>query len=99
VRMRGEGKIAESITQLFRLSRSRFIKKKEFEFNMSSFDHRANDIQLRLFWVFAGSAYYSAMPSPSSLQVDGIEKHPQSVDLSAHCELASDCVRASTSFL
>jgi hypothetical protein len=49
VRMRGEGKIAESITQLFRLSRSRFIKKKEFEFNMSSFDHRANDIQLRLF--------------------------------------------------
>lgn len=51
VRMRGEGKIAESITQLFKLSRSRFIKQKEdlFDLNCNDFNHRANDIQLSLF--------------------------------------------------
>jgi DNA repair photolyase len=49
VRMRGEGKIAESITQLFKLSRSRYINKREFEFNCSDFNYRANDIQLSLF--------------------------------------------------
>ncbi len=49
VRMRGEGKIAESINQLFKLSRSRFIREQKFEFNCSSFNYRANDIQLSLF--------------------------------------------------
>ena len=49
VRMRGEGKIAESINQLFKLSRSRYIKKRDFEFNCTSFNYRANDIQLSLF--------------------------------------------------
>ena len=50
VRMRGEGKIAESITQLFNMSKNRFIKSKnEFEFNCTSFNHQANKIQLALF--------------------------------------------------
>jgi DNA repair photolyase len=50
VRMRGEGKIAESIEQLFRLSRSRFIKERNnFELNCSDFNYRANDVQLSLF--------------------------------------------------
>jgi DNA repair photolyase len=49
-RMRGEGKIAESIMQLFRLSRSRFIQRDEkFEFNCDDFNYKANDIQLSLF--------------------------------------------------
>jgi DNA repair photolyase len=50
VRMRGEGKIAESITQLFKLSRSRFIKeRKNTELNCADFNYRANDIQMSLF--------------------------------------------------
>jgi DNA repair photolyase len=49
-RMRGEGKMAESIRQLFNLSRARFMKKEDnFEFDISLFDHRAGDSQLRLF--------------------------------------------------
>jgi DNA repair photolyase len=49
-RMRGEGKIVESITQLFRLARSRFIKEKDnFNLNCDDFNYRANDIQLSLF--------------------------------------------------
>ena len=49
VRMRGEGKIAESINMLFKLSVSRYINSRDFEFNCDSFNHRANDIQLSLF--------------------------------------------------
>jgi DNA repair photolyase len=49
VRMRGEGKIAESISQLFKLSRSRFINKRDFEFNCNDFNHKANEAQLSLF--------------------------------------------------
>jgi DNA repair photolyase len=49
VRMRGEGKIAESISALFKLSRSRFIKPDNFEFNCDDFNYNANDIQLSLF--------------------------------------------------
>jgi DNA repair photolyase len=49
VRMRGEGKIAESIVQLFKLSKSRFIKPGNFEFNCADFNYRANEIQLDLF--------------------------------------------------
>ncbi len=49
VRMRGEGKIAESIVQLFKLARSKYIKKREFNFNCDDFNYRANDIQLSLF--------------------------------------------------
>jgi DNA repair photolyase len=49
-RMRGEGKIAESIRLLFRISRKQFMKKEsDFEFNLDAFDHRAGDSQLRLF--------------------------------------------------
>ncbi|MDP1801360.1 MAG: PA0069 family radical SAM protein [Bacteroidota bacterium] len=49
VRMRGEGKIAESIRQLFTLSKQRFIKPSGFEFNCNSFNYKANDVQLSLF--------------------------------------------------
>jgi len=50
VRMRGEGKIAESIMQLFKLSKERFIKStKKFEFNISDFNYKANEAQLSLF--------------------------------------------------
>jgi DNA repair photolyase len=49
VRMRGEGKIAESIQLLFELSRNRFVRKREFEFNCSDFNYRANDVQMSLF--------------------------------------------------
>jgi DNA repair photolyase len=50
VRMRGEGKIAESIMQLFKLSRERFIKtSQKFEFNLSDFNYKANEAQLSLF--------------------------------------------------
>lgn len=49
-RMRGEGKIAESIMQLFKLSKKRFIQRDDnFEFNCSNFNYKANDIQLSLF--------------------------------------------------
>ena len=50
VRMRGEGKIAESIMQLFSLSKARFMKERDhFEFNCGDFNYKANDIQLSLF--------------------------------------------------
>lgn len=49
LRMRGEGKIAESIMQLFRLSKKRFIQASNFEFNCADFNYKANDIQLSLF--------------------------------------------------
>ena len=50
VRMRGEGKIAESIMQLFKLSRERFIKTNgKFEFNLRDFNYKANEAQLSLF--------------------------------------------------
>jgi DNA repair photolyase len=49
-RMRGEGKIAESIGQLFSVSKARFMKEpSRFEFNCSDFNYKANDIQLSLF--------------------------------------------------
>lgn len=49
-RMRGEGKIAESIMQLFSVSKARFMKEaNRFEFNCNDFNYRANDIQLSLF--------------------------------------------------
>lgn len=50
VRMRGEGKIAESIMQLFKLSKERFItSSKKFEFNCNDFNYKANEAQLSLF--------------------------------------------------
>jgi DNA repair photolyase len=50
VRMRGQGHMAESIRQLFSLSRLRFMKQEsKFEFNTSSFNYKAGDIQLALF--------------------------------------------------
>lgn len=49
VRMRGEGKIAESISQLYKLSKSRFIRERRFDFNCDDFNYRANDTQLSLF--------------------------------------------------
>lgn len=49
-RMRGEGKIAESIGQLFRLARSKYIKPSAgFELNCDDFNYKANDSQLSLF--------------------------------------------------
>lgn len=50
IRMKGEGKIAESIMQLFKLSKTRFMtKENSFEFNCSDFNHKAGDKQLSLF--------------------------------------------------
>jgi DNA repair photolyase len=50
VRMRGEGKMAEAIKQLFNLSRSRYLPKTDdFEFNCDDFNHKANEAQLSLF--------------------------------------------------
>ena len=49
-RMRGEGKIAESIKQLFKISRERYMKSdKRFQFDLTLFDHKAGDAQLSLF--------------------------------------------------
>jgi DNA repair photolyase len=51
VRMRGEGKIAESIMQLFAVSKAKYIQApaERFEFNCYDFNYKANDIQLSLF--------------------------------------------------
>ncbi len=50
VRMRGEGPMAESVRQLFSLSRLRFMKpENKFEFNVKDFNYRAGDAQLSLF--------------------------------------------------
>lgn len=49
-RMSGDGKIAESIKQLFNVSRNKFLKNEEDrELRTDLFDHRAGDAQLRLF--------------------------------------------------
>lgn len=50
VRMKGEGKIAESIMQLYKLSKSRFMPNADgFKFNIDDFNYRAGDKQLSLF--------------------------------------------------
>ena len=50
VRMRGEGHMAQSIKQLFNLSRLRFMgNKDDFEFNVNDFNYKAGDSQLSLF--------------------------------------------------
>ncbi len=49
VRMRGEGKIAESISHLFKLSRKTYIKAQDFEFNCKAFNPHASEAQLALF--------------------------------------------------
>jgi hypothetical protein len=50
VRMKGEGKIAESIMQLFKLSKERFMPvESKFVFNTVSFNYKAGDNQLSLF--------------------------------------------------
>jgi DNA repair photolyase len=49
VRLRGEGKIAESISQLFKLSRKTYIPEQKFEFNCDDFNHKAGKTQLSLF--------------------------------------------------
>jgi DNA repair photolyase len=50
VRMRGQGNVAESINQLFTLSKTRFMKGvKAFEFNLTLFNHKLGDSQLSLF--------------------------------------------------
>lgn len=49
-RIRGEGKIAESIRQLFQVSRDRYMgQPSDFEFNTSLFDYKAGETQLSLF--------------------------------------------------
>lgn len=49
-RMRGEGKIAESIRQLFMLAKRKHMGKfQPFEFNLSAFNYKAGDSQLSLF--------------------------------------------------
>jgi DNA repair photolyase len=50
VRIKGEGKIAESIMQLFKLSKERFMPvESKFVFNTVSFNYKAGDNQLSLF--------------------------------------------------
>ncbi|MGZ3900559.1 MAG: PA0069 family radical SAM protein [Bacteroidia bacterium] len=50
VRMRGEGKMAESINQLFNISKKQFLKNaKRFEFNLDAFNYKAGAAQLSLF--------------------------------------------------
>lgn len=50
VRMRGEGKMAESIKLLFNLSKKRYMPAADkFEFNLKSFNHKAGKSQLSLF--------------------------------------------------
>ena len=50
VRMKGEGKIAESIMQLFKISKTKFMPATEkFTFNSSDFNYKAGDKQLSLF--------------------------------------------------
>jgi hypothetical protein len=48
--MRGEGKMAKSIKQLFDVSVRRFMKEeRDFNFNLEAFDYRAGEAQLSLF--------------------------------------------------
>jgi DNA repair photolyase len=50
VRMRGEGKMAKSIKQLFEISKKQFMKNtSEFKFNLSLFNYKAGAAQLSLF--------------------------------------------------
>lgn len=50
VRMHGEGKIAQSIQQLFSLSKRKYMGHyPQFNFNCDAFDYRAGDSQLSLF--------------------------------------------------
>jgi len=49
VRMRGEGKMAESIQQLFRVSKEKYIRPSEFQFNTEAFNYKAGHTQLSLF--------------------------------------------------
>jgi DNA repair photolyase len=49
VRMRGEGKMAKSIKQLFDISVKRFMKERDFEFNLDAFNYKAGEAQLSLF--------------------------------------------------
>lgn len=50
VRMRGEGKMAKSIKQLFDISVNRFIKNEtRFKFNLELFNNKAGEAQLSLF--------------------------------------------------
>lgn len=50
VRMRGQGHMAESIRQLFSLSKLRFFKNDfTFEFNLEAFNPKAGNIQMSLF--------------------------------------------------
>ena len=50
VRMKGEGKIAESIMQLIKLSKTKFMNTPEkFSFNIADFNYKAGDKQLSLF--------------------------------------------------
>jgi DNA repair photolyase len=49
-RMRGEGPVAESIRNLHRIAREKYLPKDDgFEFDLTRFDHRAGDSQLSLF--------------------------------------------------
>lgn len=49
-RMKGDGKIAESVKLLFTVSKQKFMgETSKFEFNCKDFDHRAGDAQLSLF--------------------------------------------------
>lgn len=49
VRMRGEGRIAESINQLFKLAKKTYIREQHFEFDCSLFNPKAAEAQLALF--------------------------------------------------
>jgi DNA repair photolyase len=50
VRMRGEGKMAKSIKQLFDISKKQFMKNtSDFKFNISAFNHKAGELQMSLF--------------------------------------------------
>jgi hypothetical protein len=49
-RMRGEGAIAESIANLFKISRNKFFpSENDFEFDLSLYNPRAGDAQMSLF--------------------------------------------------
>ena len=50
VRMRGEGKIAASVWQLFEVNKAKYIKENpSFYLNCEAFNYKANDVQMSLF--------------------------------------------------
>jgi hypothetical protein len=50
VRIKGESVIAESIRQLFEVSKAKFMQNsKEFQFQTNAFNYKAGDTQLSLF--------------------------------------------------